>query len=131
MLRARAANGGGRALALALSLRERPQGAIGGVELTFEAAGAARLGYWLGQPFRGRGYMAEAIEALTSLAYGLTELAAIEAEARVDNEASLGVLSRLGFAEAGRRLTHQAPGPTRRAHTAQGWPPGPPCVPAR
>ena len=104
VLRARAANGGGRALALALSLRERPQGAIGGVELTFEAAGAARLGYWLGQPFRGRGYMAEAIEALTSLAYGLTELAAIEAEARVDNEASLGVLRRLGFAAAGRRL---------------------------
>lgn len=112
VLRARSANGEGLALALALALRSRPQEAIGGVELTPDAAGAARLGYWLGQPFRGQGYMAEAIEALTSMIYGLTELAAIEAEARTDNEASLGVLRRLGFVEAGRRLVEA---PARRA----------------
>lgn len=104
VLRARAANGEGLTLALALAPRRRPQEAIGAIELTPDASGAARLGYWLGQPFRGQGYMAEAIEALISLAYGLTELAAIEAEARFDNAASLGVLRRLGFVEAGRRL---------------------------
>lgn len=103
VLRARAANGEGQGLALALALRGRPQQAIGGVELTPDGSGAARLGYWLGQPYRKQGYMAEAIEALTSMVYGLTELAAIEAEARPDNEASLGVLARLGFVEAGRR----------------------------
>lgn len=104
VLRARTANGEGLTLALALALRGRPQEAIGGLELTPDGAGSARLGYWLGQPFRKQGYMAEAIEALVSMVYGLTEIAAIEAEVRPDNAASLGVLDGLGFREAGRRI---------------------------
>jgi RimJ/RimL family protein N-acetyltransferase len=116
VLGARAANTAGLSLALALALRSRPQEAIGGIELTPDASGAARLGYWLGQPFRGVGYMAEAIEALISMTFGLTEIAAIEAEVMAENAASLSVLKGLGFADLGERH-----GGTRAWLRSQGW----------
>ncbi|MBK9081208.1 MAG: GNAT family N-acetyltransferase [Rhizobiales bacterium] len=103
VLGARSANAEGLSLSLAIALRSRPQEAVGGIELRPDASGAARLGYWLGQPFRGVGYMAEAIEALISMTFGLTEVAAVEAEVMAVNAASLTVLKGLGFADLGER----------------------------
>jgi RimJ/RimL family protein N-acetyltransferase len=60
------------------------------------AVGDGELGYWVGAPFRGRGYATEMARALVDLAFehGATKLGA---SCRVTNEASRRVLQKCGF----------------------------------
>ncbi len=62
----------------------------------------ADFGFLLARPCRGRGIAFEACSAL--LRYGFEELGfvRVRADAREENEASLRLLGRLGFTEAGR-----------------------------
>jgi RimJ/RimL family protein N-acetyltransferase len=62
----------------------------------------AELGYWLGEPFWGRGIMSEAVVALTRWAFGAFPLERIYAEPFADNPASVRVLERSGFVCEGR-----------------------------
>ncbi len=62
----------------------------------------AELGFWLGEPFWGRGIMSEAVAELTRRAFGMFDLKRIYAEAFADNPASARVLEKAGFLCEGR-----------------------------
>ncbi len=62
----------------------------------------AELGYWLGEPFWGRGIMSEAVAKFTPWALGVFELQRIYAEPFATNSASARVLEKAGFVCEGR-----------------------------
>ena len=70
------------------------------------------LGYWLGKPFWGQGFMTEAAGALVNAYFANTKSARIVSGAFADNPASQAVLAKLGFTETGRS---RAPCPARGA----------------
>jgi RimJ/RimL family protein N-acetyltransferase len=72
-------------------------GCIGFVQ-TGDTAG---LGYWIGRPYWNQGYATEAGRAVLDDARGLG-VRTVLAETFLDNPASARVLSKLGFAPAGR-----------------------------
>src|SRR5580765_5091396 len=57
----------------------------------------AEMGYWLGEPFWGRGIMTEAITAFTPWAFRWFELLRIFAQPFATNTASVRVLEKAGF----------------------------------
>ena len=54
--------------------------------------GYGELGYWLGAPYRGRGYAKEAVAAVINYGFQRTDVVRIQAIHRVDNLASGRVL---------------------------------------
>lgn len=60
-----------------------------------------RLGYWLGEPWHGRGFMTEAAGALLAHAFQSRGYPAIRSSVFVDNPASLRVQAKLGFEVTG------------------------------
>jgi ribosomal-protein-alanine N-acetyltransferase len=62
------------------------------------------LGYWLGEPFHGRGYMREAARAALDQAFSRLGLSVVEAGAQPDNGASLRVMRALGMRPVGARM---------------------------
>ena len=77
---------------------------IGGVTLTNVRRGvtqAATLGYWLGAPYTGRGFMSDALSALIPFAFDVLRLHRIEAAVMPRNTPSVRLLDRLGFAREG------------------------------
>ncbi len=79
--------------------------AIGGIGLEFRDdvhRFTAELGYWLGEPFWGRGIMTEAIRLFTSWAFENFELHRISAAVFDGNAASARVLEKAGFEREGR-----------------------------
>lgn len=77
---------------------------IGGVSAGNAMAGDGRtaprtpdLGYWLGQPYWGRGYMTEAVGAYLRRIFASVAVNTIYSGAFVGNHASLRVLEKLGF----------------------------------
>ncbi|MDE2007826.1 MAG: GNAT family N-acetyltransferase [Rhodospirillales bacterium] len=76
---------------------------VGVVGLTLDAdRRAARLGYWVGKPFWGHGVATEAAGKLARWALANLALDRLEAIVLEENAASLAVLRRIGFREAGR-----------------------------
>jgi len=96
------AEGGG----LALLMTDRIDGTVmGAISLVWqEAWPSAELGYWVGEPFRGRGLTEEAGRAMLQLAFEGLNLTEVFATARADNTASLRVLDKLGLRPDGRRM---------------------------
>lgn len=72
---------------------------------------SAQLGYWLGEPFWGRGIMTEAVQAFTEYAFANFDLCRIAARVFQGNVASRRVLEKAGFRLEGR---------LRRAVTKEG-----------
>jgi RimJ/RimL family protein N-acetyltransferase len=62
------------------------------------------IGYWLGEPFWGRGYATEAVRAMIDHAFTATDIEALAAASRVTNEASRHVLEKCGFQWTGAGL---------------------------
>ncbi len=62
----------------------------------------AELGYWLGEPFWGRGIMTGAVRAVVEHGFAELGLARIYAEPYAGNRASVRVLEKAGFALEGR-----------------------------
>ena len=80
--------------------------APGRVALSAAACGqavpaSATLGYLLARPHWGRGYAAEALQALLGYGFGVLGLARINAEVAPGNAASMNLLARLGFRSQG------------------------------
>lgn len=81
-----------------------PFALAGGIGLTPQAdihAGTAEIGYWLGEPFWGRGIMSQALAAFTAFAFpafGLRRLYALVLEW---NPASMRVLEKCGYLREG------------------------------
>src|SRR5262249_55746672 len=78
---------------------------IGGLTLNNVERGIAQrgvLGYWIGQPYAGQGYMTEAGKLVCEFAFHTLNLHRLEASCLPDNTPSRNLLQRLGFAEEGR-----------------------------
>ena len=103
----RAGNANGDAIVLALTLKDRPNDAIGAIGLHAgrgKGGGSgmsAALGFWLGRPFHGRCLMSEAAGALVELAFRLGAVNEVHARARAENAPARRVLEKCGFAPDG------------------------------
>jgi len=95
------------AITLALTLPPDDE-AIGVVDLA--AAGARTvLGYWLAEPYWGKGLMTEALAALFAHAFSVRPLDTISSGVFHDNPASLAVQKKLGFVVTGESVVHCVP----------------------
>ncbi len=77
---------------------------LGGLTLSNVRRGvtqAAALGYWLGKPHTGKGYMTAAVSAVLPYAFFGLKLHRIEAASMPDNLASIRVLEKTGFEREG------------------------------
>lgn len=63
---------------------------------------SAELGYWLGEPFWGRGVTTDAVRAVTADAFDRFSLTRVFAMPFADNPGSIRVLEKAGFALEGR-----------------------------
>ncbi len=82
----------------------RQQTLVGGVTLSNirrRAAQFVNLGYWMGQPFAGRGIMTEAVGACLPFVFDTLDLHRIHAAFLPGNMPSRRVLEKNGFAEEG------------------------------
>jgi RimJ/RimL family protein N-acetyltransferase len=70
-------------------------------------AGDLELGFWLGAPYHGRNYGAEAAEAMLRLAHKAFPKARIVAECPRENNVSWRLLRRLGFSPGAGRGVRQ------------------------
>ena len=78
---------------------------VGGVTLSNVRRGVAQmatLGYWMGQPYAGKGHMTAALPPLTAFAFGALGLHRIEAACLPENHASHRLLLKSGFREEGK-----------------------------
>lgn len=92
---------------------------VGGASLTQVRqwpANSASLGYWMGAPHAGQGYMTEAVCGLCQWAFPALNLARIEAGIVPENDRSRRVLEGTGFAEEGRASAYLEIAGTRRDH---------------
>lgn len=62
---------------------------------------SAYMGYYIGAPYAGRGYMREAVAMALDHAFGPLRLHRVEANVQPGNAASLALVRRLGFAREG------------------------------
>jgi ribosomal-protein-alanine N-acetyltransferase len=77
---------------------------IGGMTLSNVRQGVAKcasLGYWVGQPYAGHGYMSEAIRLTLDFAFTTLGLHRLEAACLAHNKASRSLLVGGGFREEG------------------------------
>lgn len=77
------------------------EGLAGMVGFHPTACGAAEIGYWLGRPYWGRGYMTEAVRAALAWAGGVWGRGFVMAGHFTDNDASGRVLIKSGFLYTG------------------------------
>lgn len=88
----------------AIELIERPDEAVGAIGLTSPSPrldvpkGQAELGYWIGRPFWGKGYMTEAVRAILRHAFLDLGLSAVWASSNADNDRSRRVQEGVGMA---------------------------------
>lgn len=84
--------------------REEDGALVGGVTLSNVRRGivqAGTLGYWVGQPYAGKGYMTAALRVLLPTLFGELNLHRVEAACIPTNQASIRVLEKCGFAREG------------------------------
>ena len=77
---------------------------LGGCTLSNVRRGVTQscsLGYWIGEPFKRRGLMSEAVKAVIPYAFYDLRLNRVEAACLPTNEASQRLLRRVGFVEEG------------------------------
>ena len=74
--------------------------AVGGIGLDLRSdifRRSAEIGYWLGEPFWGRGLTTEAVRAVTDYAFETFDLRRIDAGVFEWNRASMRVLEKAGY----------------------------------
>lgn len=84
--------------------RQSDDALVGGITLTHIRRGAsqsAQIGYWMGEPFAGRGYMAEALDLVVTHAFTRCGLHRLEAACIPSNARSLRLLETAGFEQEG------------------------------
>ena len=89
---------------LQLAIERKTDRAVLGSCLLFafnERGPRAEIGYSMGRPHWGRGYMHEALVALVDLAFGKLQLNRLEADIDPRNQGSARSLERLGFQKEG------------------------------
>jgi ribosomal-protein-alanine N-acetyltransferase len=84
--------------------REEDNVLIGGLSFGHVRRGvsqAATLGYWMGEPYAGKGYMTRAVRAACAYAFEKRGFHRIEAACLPNNEPSKRLLERVGFKQEG------------------------------
>jgi|SRR3989344_346790 len=61
----------------------------------------ARIGYWIGKDYRGKGLASEAVRAVIKFSFKNLKLNKISAETLIDNKSSNILLKKVGFREVG------------------------------
>ena len=87
-----------------LIFREGDNALLGGLTLGQIRRGVAQagtLGYWMGEPWAGKGYMGRAVRATVGFGFATLRLHRIEAACLPSNEASVRLLERVGFRREG------------------------------
>lgn len=87
-----------------LILRKSDDQLLGGLSLgniTRGVTQSASLGYWIGAPFSGQGYMTQSVSAIVPFVFDVLNLHRVEAACLPDNTASMRVLERNGFRREG------------------------------
>ncbi|AUN31505.1 GNAT family N-acetyltransferase [Niveispirillum cyanobacteriorum] len=87
-----------------LTFEQRSELVVGGIGLTNVRRGVAQMGsmgYWVGRPYARRGYTSEAARLMLSFAFGQLGLHRVEAACLPTNQASSGVLEKVGFTKEG------------------------------
>ena len=87
-----------------LIFREQDRTLLGGLTLGQVRRGVsqtATLGYWMGEPFAGRGYMADAARAALSYAFANLRFHRVEAACLPHNVRSIRLLEGAGFRREG------------------------------
>jgi ribosomal-protein-alanine N-acetyltransferase len=77
---------------------------VGGLTLANIRRGCAQagsLGYWMGAPYAGQGYMTDAVNAILPFAFGALRLHRVEAACIPGNVASIRLLEKTGFKREG------------------------------
>ena len=77
---------------------------LGGITLTNVRRGVSQsgsIGYWMGQPYAGKGYMTEAVGLMLHFCFESLGLHRVEAACLLHNAASRALLRKLGFREEG------------------------------
>jgi [ribosomal protein S5]-alanine N-acetyltransferase len=88
-----------------LIFRESDDLLLGGITLANVRRGivqAGTMGYWIGEPYAGRGYMTAALRVLLPSLFGELNLHRIDAACIPSNAASIRVLEKCGFVREGR-----------------------------
>ncbi|WP_315835741.1 GNAT family protein [Bradyrhizobium prioriisuperbiae] len=88
-----------------LIFSERDGALIGGVTLANVRRGivqAGTIGYWIGEPYAGQGYMTAALRVLLPSLFGELNLHRVDAACIPSNTASVRVLEKCGFAREGK-----------------------------
>lgn len=80
---------------------------IGVVGFSFRPDALPEIGYWLGEPHWGKGYMSEAVKALLEATFATGLYPKLQARALASNVGSLNVLEKVGFKRTGEAIdTH-------------------------
>jgi ribosomal-protein-alanine N-acetyltransferase len=77
---------------------------VGGLTLSnirYGVAQTASIGYWIGEPYAGKGFMLEALKLVKEHAFGTLRLHRLEAACIPDNNRSVRVLEKAGFRREG------------------------------
>jgi [ribosomal protein S5]-alanine N-acetyltransferase len=78
---------------------------IGGVGYFCHRTRVGELGFWLGEDYWGHGLATEASGAVVTYAFTVGNLEALTSANFIDNPASAGILTKLGFTANGRMRT--------------------------
>jgi RimJ/RimL family protein N-acetyltransferase len=70
---------------------------VGACDYQMRDEAIPEIGYWIGEPFWGRGFATEAVRTMIDHAFTATDLEALAASCRVTNLASRHVLEKCGF----------------------------------
>jgi RimJ/RimL family protein N-acetyltransferase len=88
---------GNRNLFLAIEVRGEACGGIGIHPLEDVYRRTAEIGYWLAEPYWGRGIVTDAVRSLVRVAFNRYDLSRIQAGIFENNPASMRVLEKCGF----------------------------------
>ncbi|ADN37241.1 GCN5-related N-acetyltransferase [Methanolacinia petrolearia DSM 11571] len=91
------ATGDGPALLLAVEIDGEACGGIGVTPFTDVYRKTAEIGYWLAEPFWGRGVMTEVVKAVVPVAFGRFDIVRLQAGVYEGNLGSMRVLEKAGF----------------------------------
>lgn len=96
-----------RGITLAVTLPDEPHMLLGTVSLRcYIRDRRAELGYWLAQPAWGHGFATEAARAAVDFGFRELGLARVYAQVLAGNDASIGVLHKLGMVNEGTKRQH-------------------------
>lgn len=88
-------------LNFAIQYKEELAGAVGLLPQTDVYTGTAEIGYWLGEPFWGKGIMAEAVRQMVDYGFNTLGLRRIFTGVFEHNRRSMRVLEKAGFVREG------------------------------